>query len=67
VPEVVRKRFEARGALSTGGLTRFGREIFFFLHPLLEATLENSPLTTNFEGGYLAMLNHAMQRSFKNL
>jgi hypothetical protein len=47
-------------------LAGFGREILFFLHPFLEATLQNSPLSTNFEGGDLAVLNHAMQRSFRN-
>jgi hypothetical protein len=47
-------------------LTRFGREILFFLHPFLEPTLKNSPLPADFEGGDLAVLNHAMQRSFRN-
>jgi len=48
------------------GLTSFGREILFFLHPFLEPTLKNSPLSANFEGGNLAVLNHAMQRSLRN-
>jgi hypothetical protein len=48
------------------GLTRFGREILFFLHPFLKPTLKNPPLPADFEGGDLAVLNHAMQRSFRD-
>jgi hypothetical protein len=63
-----RKRLDPKRAFVYAvASTRFGREILFFLHPLLEPTLKDSPLSTNLEGRYLAVLNHPMQRSFRNL
>jgi hypothetical protein len=59
--------YRRRGFVLLVDLTCFRREILFFLHPFLEPTLKNSPLSTDFEGGDLAVLNHAMQRSFRNL
>jgi hypothetical protein len=53
--------------LACVALTRFWRDILFLFHPLLETTLEDAPLSTNLKGRDLAVLNHSMQRSFRNL
>src|SRR5581483_2246101 len=37
------------------------------LHPFLEAAFEDAPLPADFEGRYLAVLNHPVQRPFGNL
>lgn len=43
------------------------RRLFLNLHPLLKATLQNAPLTPDFESGNLAVLDHPMQCPFGNL
>jgi hypothetical protein len=40
--------------------------MFFFCHPCLKTTFQDAPLAADFERWDLPMLNHSMQRSFRN-
>jgi hypothetical protein len=45
-------------------LACFGPKMLFVFHPFLKTAFQDAPLPANLEGRNLAVLNHAVQRSF---